>query len=155
MSDTDNASGVQERGVGRPTLYSPEFVQQVAEACVNGATVNDIAELLGVSRSTVNEWRIRYPEFSTALKVGRDKADDRIEASLYERAAGYSHPDVHIAVQQGEVTITPIVKHYPPDTAAAFIWLKNRRGWKDKQEHEVTHTLSDQMRAILASNPSQ
>jgi hypothetical protein len=27
-----------------------------------------------------------------------------------------------------------VKKYYPPDTAAAFIWLKNRRGWKDKQE---------------------
>jgi hypothetical protein len=137
---------------GRPTLYSPEFVQQVAEACINGATVNDVAELLGVSRSTINEWRIRYPEFATALKVGRDTADDRIEASLYERAAGYSHPDVHISVHQGEVTITPITKHYPPDTGAAFIWLKNRKGWKDKQDIEHTVTLSDRMREILASN---
>ena len=43
---------------------------------------------------------------------------------------------MHISAYEGEVIITDITKHYPPDTAAAFIWLKNRQGWRDKQELE-------------------
>jgi hypothetical protein len=29
-------------------------------------------------------------------------------------------------------------EHYPPDTAAASLWLRNRRSdkWRDKHEHE-------------------
>jgi hypothetical protein len=55
---------------------------------------------------------------------------------LYRRAIGYSHPETHICVVAGEVIQTPIVKHYPPDTAAAFIWLQNRRrgDWKHRRE---------------------
>lgn len=37
--------------------------------------------------------------------------------------------------------MTKITKHYPPDTAAAFIWLKNRAGWRDKQD--IEHTTGD------------
>jgi len=47
---------------------------------------------------------------------------------------------VHISNYQGDVTVTEVTKHYPPDTAAAFIWLKNRRPdlWRDKQEHQLS-----------------
>jgi hypothetical protein len=134
---------------GRPTDYKPEYVQQAAEQCLAGATLWDLAEFFDVSRSTIQRWANCHPEFRTALKVGKDAADDRVVASLFERANGYSHPDVHITTSGGEVVVTPIVKHYPPDTAAAFIWLKNRKGWKDKTEVEHSVALSDRMRALL------
>ena len=40
-----------------------------------------------------------------------------------------------------EPVYAPYTEHYPPDTAAAFIWLKNRRkqDWRDKSEVSVTH----------------
>jgi hypothetical protein len=38
----------------------------------------------------------------------------------------------------GEIVMTPTVKRYPPDTAAAIFWLKNRQRakWRDKIEHD-------------------
>lgn len=104
----------------------------------------DLAEFFGVSRSTINEWRNVHPEFSTAVRVGKGAADERVKASLYERSVGYSHPDVHITAYEGKVTITPIVKHYPPDAGAAFNWLKNRapEEWREKLEHEHSGSLT-------------
>lgn len=134
---------------GRPTDYKPEYAELALAQCEAGATLYDLAEYFDVARSTIQRWANNFPEFRAAIRTGRDAADDRVEASLYERAAGYSHPDVHISNYQGEVTVTPIVKHYPPDTAAAFIWLKNRRGWKDKTEVEHSLALSDRMRQLL------
>jgi hypothetical protein len=87
-----------------------------------------------VTEKTIRNWKKRL-EFITALKKGKVDADARVAEALYHRALGYSHPDVHISNYQGDITITDITKHYPPDTAAAFIWLKNRAGWKDKTEH--------------------
>jgi hypothetical protein len=54
---------------------------------------------------------------------------------------GYSHPEVHVSNYQGEITLTPLTKHYPPDTQAASLWLRNRQPqkWRDKHEHEHTH----------------
>lgn len=54
-------------------------------------------------------------------------ADAEIASSLYHKAKGYSHPDVHISNYQGDITITEITKHYPPDTTAAKYWLTNRQ----------------------------
>ncbi len=52
---------------------------------------------------------------------------------------GYSHPAVHVSNYQGDITLTPITKHYPPDTVAAIFWLKNRQPakWRDTKHLDV------------------
>lgn len=124
---------------GRPSDYKPEFVAQARKLCLLGATDMELADFFGCGVPTLHRWRAEHPEFQKAIKVGKSESDDRVERSLYQRAVGYSHPDVHVSNYQGEVTLTPIVKHYPPDVAAAFIWLKNRRPelWRDKQEIDL------------------
>ena len=47
-------------------------------------------------------------------------------------------------------------EHFPPDTAAAFIWLKNRQPhrWRDKKEvHETGDHTSDQ-RVVFELSPA-
>lgn len=123
---------------GRPSQYLPEYVTDAARMCSAGATMMELADYFEVTFQTVYEWRNLHPEFREAIKLGRDAADDRVENALFSRAVGFSHPDVHVTAYEGAVTLTPIVKHYAPDTNAAFIWLKNRAGWKDKTETEHT-----------------
>jgi len=128
------------RSRGRPSSYKPEFCHLAEQHCLLGATNDDLARLFEVAPSTIDLWIKKKPEFSGAVKKGRADADAKVARSLFERACGYSHPDVHISNYQGEVTVTEVTKHYPPDTAAAFIWLKNRRPdlWRDKQEHQLS-----------------
>lgn len=130
--------------VGRPSDYRPEYAKQAHKLCLLGATDMELADFFECGIPTLYRWRAENPAFQNAIKLGKDDIDDRVERSLYQRAVGYSHPDVHISNFQGEVTITPIVKHYPPDVAAAFIWLKNRRSesWRDKVEVEHTGTVA-------------
>lgn len=127
--------------MARPTKYKPEYAEQTAKLCELGATDADLADFFKVSVRTIYRWLITEPEFCQATKGGKDAADERVERSLYHRAVGYSHPDVHISTYEGAVIQTPITKHYPPDTAAGIFWMKNRRGWKDKQE--VAHSNPD------------
>lgn len=126
---------------GRPTKYEPRFAKMAQTFCQGrGATDVEIADLFDVEVRTVYRWKNEHPEFCQALKVGKDVADDRVERSLYQRACGFSHPDVHISNFQGDISVTPITKHYPPDTTAGIFWLKNRRkkDWRDKIDH--THS---------------
>jgi DNA-binding XRE family transcriptional regulator len=129
-------SAKPNRNVGRPTAYKNEYSEQAYKLCLLGATDVQLADFFGVSKQTVNAWKMAHPEFLDSLKRGKDVADTMVAESLYQRAIGYSHPDVHISNYQGEITITDITKHYPPDTVAAIFWLKNRqpRKWKDKIE---------------------
>ena len=123
-----------------PSAYKAEYAEQARKMCALGATDAELGEFFGVSRSTVSAWKTRHSAFGDAVAAGKSDADDRVEKSLYQCAVGYSHPDVHISHYQGEVTVTPITKHYPPNTTAAIFWLKNRRSavWKEKVDHEHT-----------------
>jgi hypothetical protein len=124
--------------MGRPSKYSPEILRQAPILAEKGFTDEEMAQVWGVNVDSVYEWKKVHPEFSEALKGGKEQADSRVERSLFERATGYSHPDTHISNYQGDVTVTPIVKHYAPDTVAAIFWLKNRRPaeWREKVEHD-------------------
>ncbi len=127
--------------VGRPSAYRKEFAQQAKKITLLGATDMDLADFFGVALSTINLWKLKHPEFSESLKVGKDSADERVISSLYHRAIGYSHPEVDIRAVDGVIVQTPLTKHYPPDTTAAIFWLKNRRKeeFRDKVEH--THDV--------------
>lgn len=122
---------------GRPTKYKPQYCKQAYRLCLLSTTDKDLADFFEVDESTINNWKNEYPKFLESIKKGKIKADSEVAEKLFHRACGYSHPDVHISNYQGDITVTDIIKHYPPDTAAAFIWLKNRAGWKDKQETEL------------------
>lgn len=121
---------------GRPKLYKAEFAEQARKLSLLGLIDVEIANVFNVSEAKFHAWKKEHPEFLESIKKGKAAADANVSAALYERACGYEHDDVHISNYQGEITITPIRKHYPPDTAAAFIWLKNRQGklWKDKTD---------------------
>ncbi len=129
---------------GRPSVYRPEYAKQAYLHCLLGATDVQLAELLGVSVPTIDKWKQSKPEFLQALKDGKERADANVAQSLYRRALGYSHKAVKIlTVARGanlgsEVEQVPYVERYPPDTAAAIFWLKNRQGgtWRDKMEQE-------------------
>lgn len=123
---------------GRPTKYEVEYVGQVYKLCLLGATDEQIADFFEINVDTVHEWTAQHPEFSDARKRGKAEADANVAEALYNRALGYTHPEEKIFQNNGEIIRADTLKHYPPDTAAAFIWLKNRAGWRDKQSHEVT-----------------
>lgn len=128
---------------GRPTKYRPEYDAQVEKLCRLGMTDKELADYFEVTESTLNLWKLEYPSFSESIKAGKDDSDVEVASKLYHRARGYEHDDVHISNFQGEITVTPIKKHYPPDTTAAIFWLKNRRRhsgvkWADKIEQELT-----------------
>jgi hypothetical protein len=78
-----------------------------------------------------------YPDFCTAIKGTRELADAKVEQSLYKRACGL-YRTVERATKDG--SIITLQEEVPPDTAAAFIWLKNRKpkDWRDKQEMELS-----------------
>jgi hypothetical protein len=94
---------------------------------------------------------VRYPEFSGAIKMNKGAPDDLVERSLFMKARGFwvtTEKVYHTPGQMGKngqmgeptVTRVEVREYYPPDTAAAFIWLKNRRPalWRDK--HEIVHS---------------
>lgn len=134
---------------GAKSTYDPEYAEQARKLCLLGATDKEMADIFGVALSTLNKWKLDYPEFSESIKKGKDIADGNVVDRLYQRAMGYSHVEedirtISIGDGMSEIVKTPTIKHYPPDTAAAIFWLKNRQKgkWRDKQEVEQSGSVT-------------
>lgn len=126
---------------GRPTRYDEDEHPKIARKLTGeGKTCRDLAELFEVNPDTITEWQNKHPEFSVAIKLGREEACDKVERALMERAVGYSHEAVKILVVDNEVVRENYTEHYPPETAAASLFLRNRRAkeWTDKTAVEHT-----------------
>ena len=125
--------------MARPSKYKEEFSKQAYKLCLIGATDAQLANFFEVTESTLNNWKHEYPEFLESLKEGKSVADGEVAKSLFHRAKGYSHKDVHVSNYQGEITLTNLIKKYPPDTTACIFWLKNRQPemWRDKREFAI------------------
>jgi len=152
---------------GRPPKYKAEYDEQAYKLCLLGATDEELGNFFEVDERTINRWKKTHPKFCQSLKKGKVVADAEVAESLFKRACGYEHPEDKIFVrgntttgkdgvqtERSEVVRVGTVKHYPPDTAAAFIWLKNRAGWKDKQEVEIeaSKSVNDLREFLLGRN---
>lgn len=118
---------MEKKKKGRPSKIDTIDIKQLKRLAEQGLTDKQISYVLNIAESTLNEYKKKYPDFSESLKNGKEYADNIVEKSLFERAKGYKHEDVHISNYQGKITITPIIKHYPPDTTSCIFWLKNRK----------------------------
>jgi hypothetical protein len=119
---------------GRPTLYRRDHCELARNYCLLGATNPELAEFLGVSARTIDNWIAAHPAFAAAVCEGRVVADARVARCLYERAVGYEQTVERTVLHQGrEHTLTNTV-HHPPDTRACIFWLRNRRreSWGDR-----------------------
>jgi hypothetical protein len=123
----------------RPTKYKEEYADQAFKLCLLGATDAEMADFFGVDESTINNWKIKQPEFLESIKKGKLKADAEVADSLHKRAKGYQYDE--ITYEMGMET-KRVTKEVSPDTGAAMAWLKNRRpkDWRDKQEIESSNT---------------
>lgn len=145
-------SDIEDTKLGRPTKYRDDFPEIAANLCASGATDQEVADYLGVVVSTLYQWKAIYPDFSKALKVGKELADDRVIASLYHRAVGYTYPAVKIFQNGGEPVIVPYREHVPPEVGAGKLWLTNRKPdeWRDKQNLEHTGKDGKDLNPTLA-----
>ena len=154
-----------KRPRGRPPKYRPEFAERVTDLCLLGATNEELAKVFGVDDATISRWLDKTPEFRSAVKQGRELADMKVARALYLKATGqWTRPAVKIATRieilpnGTEIKsehIVPYVEHFPPDTAAAFIWLKNRQPhrWRDKKEVHETGDHTSQQRVAFELSP--
>ena len=126
--------------MGCPTKYKPEFDKLAYNYCLLGATDKELANYFEVAESTLNEWKLKYDNFSESIKDGRERADILVAQSLNKRARGYTQKATKVMQYQGEPVVVEIEEEVPPDVTAAIFWLKNRQGknWRDKQEFSVS-----------------
>lgn len=134
---------------GRKTSFNDAIAARIMELAKSGQTDEQIADNIGVSVRTIYYWKSKNATFLQALKDSKDVADQLVEASLFQRAIGYSHPAVKHFMYQGDIETVEYVEHYPPSEVAAIFWLKNRQPakWREKppEDKPPTDTGSDEV----------
>lgn len=59
----------------------------------DGLTDKQIAENIGISRSTLNKWKNDFSDISDTLKRGKEVVDRQVENALFKRALGYEYTE--------------------------------------------------------------
>jgi len=96
---------------GRPSKYKPEYCNTVVELMSEGASKTEVAAYIGVVKSTIYEWEKNHDEFSNAIKKGEELSE-----AWWER-----HGRMQLE--------NPKFNH-----VLWYMNMKNRFGWRDKQE---------------------
>ena len=112
---------------------TPEGLIKLEGWARDGLTDEQIAKNIGINRDTLYRWKKAYPDFSDALKRGKEVIDRQVENALLKRALGYTYDEVTI---KDDVEVKRVRKQVAPDTTAQIFWLKNRKpeDWRDKRE---------------------
>jgi hypothetical protein len=69
---TKRKAAEDKRPVGRPSKYSPAYVEEVVAFCAEGYSLTAFAGEIGVGRETITRWCDEHEEFR--LAVNRAKA---------------------------------------------------------------------------------
>lgn len=134
-----------------------------------GMTDEEIAKQIGISRSTLAEWKKKYAPINAALATGKDFADRLIENSLYKKAIGFYAREQKAfkvkTVEYDEATGRKIkefeelkmaeeVHYFEPDIKAIIFWLKNRKPdiWKEKVAEAMA---DDEGTGVIVLTPTQ
>lgn len=125
---------------------TPEGLLKIEGWARDGLTDEQIAKNMGVSVSTLNNWKNKYVEILESLKRGKEVVDRLVENALLKRALGYSYTEI---TYEDGVETKRVVKEVVPDTTAQIFWLKNRKpeDWRDKRE--ITTDDNDQVMEFI------
>ncbi|MDU9371555.1 MULTISPECIES: helix-turn-helix domain-containing protein [Staphylococcus cohnii species complex] len=108
----------------------------------DGLTDEQIAHNLGVSKHSLIKWKKEKPDFSDAIKKGKEVSDYELENALHKRATGYYYKEETVT-NKGDVVEIEKYEHANP-TSLIFA-LKNRlpAKYRDKVEQEITQRNID------------
>lgn len=144
----------EPRPNGRPSGYRPFYAEEARALFSQGFTDQEVADYFGVEYHRINIWAKQYPEFRSAIKIGKEATDDRVERTMYQRAVGFRYRAQKVMVVDKKVEVVEYMEQVLPDTTACIFWLKNRRPdlWRDvhKMEHSRTSEYAKLSDADLA-----
>ena len=110
----------------------------------DGLSMDQIAENVHVSRSTLFKWKAENQMLSDALLINREIADRQVENALFKIAKGFHYTEDKIAPSGAK--ISNVKSYQAPNVGAIKLWLSNRKPdtWREKQNIELQGKLDIQ-----------
>lgn len=139
---------------GRPCKWKeldmPSRLEAVTGWCKQGYTDKEMCAMLGISTKVWYEWKLKYREFSEAIKKGKDTANGEILNSAFRQTTGFRYTeqeavkikdykkfgDKWLSVER--VELVEVEKFMPPNPTMSIFMLKNRLPEQYKDKREVT-----------------
>ena len=110
------------------TKYKKEYDELAYKLCLLGSTDAEMADIIGVTESTIALWKTKHRGFSDSIARGKEPADAEIAGSLRKSAEGFEHKG----------------QYYPPNERSIRFWLMNRRpkDWREKTDVNLTGSVT-------------
>lgn len=129
---------------------------------MDGLKDKQIAGNMGISASTLCEWKNKFSELSEALKKGREVADYIVENELFEscktRTVTVKKPiklkkvmvDGKKRLEEERIEYAEEQVVVPANVTAQIFYLKNRKPdkWKDKPQENTTEAQNNDMHTL-------
>lgn len=119
---------------GRKSKYETDvlpYIDEIKKAVESGATLEEVADALGIAKSTLCKYKNEKKELKDAFARGREKVVFEIKAALLKKALGYEYKEKKTVAKTDEngnpiiAAIEEYHKHQPPSETAANMLLRN------------------------------
>lgn len=140
--------------LGRPTTLDGRLYTIIVKMVGQGKTYEEIGDVIGISRQTINWWVQTNPNLKADVNMARALCDEIVEAALFQSAVGFSHEEEKIfCTKGGRIVRAKTRKQYQPSVDAAKFWLTNRKPetWSHKERPPADSTVT----VNLAYNPNK
>lgn len=136
---TKKKSNAGRKGLYKEWLEADNLIRLEGWAR-NGLTDEMIAHNIGITTTTLYDWKKKYPQFAEAIKRGKEVVDIMVENALLKSAMGYKYDEVvkeRVFDYETETSIVVEVKRttkeVAPNPTSLIFWLKNRKpeAWRD------------------------
>lgn len=126
---------------GRANKYDECVAPRLAEISEWSGVLSEkkIAKRLGVSTTSFETYKAKYPELKEALQNGKTNLVTSLKEALMKKALGFRYTETKtVTKRQGDseiVTVEKYDRYSPPDTGAAHLLLKNLdESWRNDDQ---------------------
>jgi hypothetical protein len=120
-------------------------LNKIRNARQEGASMSEIARLIGIGESTLYNQANKHEDLREALDFFKPDLKAQVIGALYKKAIGFEYTDQVYNARLGKVL--DVHKVIPPDTVAIKYWLSTQdpTNWREKKEIDlnVAHRLED------------
>ena len=144
-----NAKG-NRGGPGRTPVYSEKLIPVVRAMALYGASDQEIADAIGISRETLRWWRHEHVEFANGIRITDDEMAEAARSSLFRRAMGFTYKSDKVFANGFRAKVT---EYLPPDVNAAFKILQaydKKQAFRERTEVSNSFSLADLVALSMA-----
>lgn len=142
----DGQKGAEQR---KAFWLSEDGLALIGQYRREGASIDDLRVLIGISGSTFYRWQKESPELCKTVGLASNIVNGKVENALLKRALGYDDVDEVEELIEGELRVTRrVTRHVPPDVRACLEWLYSRR---PDRWHRMQQDNGDEQKEIEAA----